>query len=311
VFNRRRSGSSSVPAALLGGASVILFFFFASVSEARDVVGTDLHHRVQAGDTLRSLAARYAVEPATLARLNGLARGAALPIGEELRVVSHHVVPRAIPDGIVVNVPQRMLFMFRDGELRGHYPVGIGRRGWSTPAGHYRIVEKEQDPSWEVPRSIQAEMRRKGQRVIKRVEPGPDNPLGQYWLGLSRGGIGIHGTPQTSSLFGFVSHGCVRMHPDDIERLFGEVAVGTPVEILYQPVLLGRDEAGTLLLEVHPDAYRRVKDPMAAVRRQAEELGVTSEVEWEAVRAALRERAGTAVAVDGSADALTASRAQP
>jgi L,D-transpeptidase ErfK/SrfK len=289
------------------GIFVILFVFFASLSEARDVVGTELHHRVQAGDTLRSLAARYAVEPATLARLNGLQRGAPLPIGEELRVVSQHVIPRTVPDGIVVNVPQRMLFVFKDGELTGHYPVGIGRRGWSTPAGRYRIVEKETDPSWEVPRSIQNEMRRKGQRVIKRMEPGPDNPLGQYWLGLSHNGIGIHGTPQTSSLFGFVSHGCVRMHPDDIERLFGEVEIGTPVEILYQPVLLARDENGTLLLEVHPDAYRRVKDPMAVVRRQAEELGVTSAMDWDAVRAALRGHAGIAVAVDGSEDALAAS----
>jgi L,D-transpeptidase ErfK/SrfK len=285
---------------VFGGVFAILSAFVASASEARDVVGAEFHHRVEAGDTLRSLAARYAVEPATLARLNGLPRGAALPIGEELRVVSHHVVPQSIPDGIVVNVPQRMLFVFKDGELTGNYPVGIGRRGWSTPAGHYRIVEKERDPSWEVPRSIQAEMRRKGQRVIKRMPPGPDNPLGQYWLGLSRGGIGIHGTPQTSSLFGFVSHGCVRMHPEDIERLFGEVEVGTPVEILYQPVLLGRDQDGTLLLEVHPDAYRRVKDPMAVVRRQAEEQSVTSAIDWEAVRGALREHAGIAVAVDGS-----------
>lgn len=287
---------------------VILFAFFASISEARDVVGTELHHRVQPGDTLRSLAARYAVEPATLARQNGLTRGAALPIGEDLTVVSQHVVPATVPDGIVVNVPQRMLFVFRDGALTGHYPVGIGRRGWSTPAGRYRIVEKETDPSWEVPPSIQAEMRRKGRKVIKRMEPGPDNPLGQYWLGLSHNGIGIHGTPQTSSVFGFVSHGCVRMHPDDIERVFDEVEIGTPVQILYQPVMLGRDEDGTVVLEVHPDVYRRVKDPMAVVRRQAGELGVTSEIDWDAVRAALRQHAGIAVAVEGGEMAAIGDR---
>ena len=271
-----------------------------AAAEARQVVGQELHHRVQAGDTLRSLSARYAVEPATLARLNGLPRGAALEVGDELHIASHHVVPEAIEDGIVVNVPQRMLFLFQGGELKGHYPVGIGRRGWTTPAGSYRIVEKERDPSWEVPRSIQSEMRRHGRRAVKRMAPGPDNPLGQYWMGLSRSGIGIHGTPQTSSLFGFVSHGCIRMHPEDIEAVFEEVEVGTPVRIVYEPVLLGRDEDGGLVLEVHPDAYRRGGNPLAEIQRQADALGASALVDWGAVRDALRDRAGTAVAIGGA-----------
>jgi L,D-transpeptidase ErfK/SrfK len=277
----------------------IVVLALAAAAEAREVIGQELFHRVQAGDTLRSLSARYAVEPATLARLNGLPRGAALEVGEELHVLSHHLAPEAIEDGIVVNVPQRMLFVFRGGELTGHYPVGIGRRGWSTPAGNYSVVEKERDPSWEVPRSIQSEMRRRGRRVVTRMAPGPDNPLGRYWLGLSRNGIGIHGTPQTSSLFGFVSHGCIRMHPEDIETVFEEVELGTPVHIVYQPVLLGRDDEGTLLLEVHPDAYRRAGSPLAEVRRQAGTLGVAGLIDWAAVRGALQDRAGTAVAVGG------------
>jgi L,D-transpeptidase ErfK/SrfK len=271
----------------------------AARAEARQVVGQETQHRVQAGDTLRSLSARYAVEPAILARENGLARGAALQVGDELLIASHHVVPDAIEDGIVVNIPQRMLFVFEGGEVVGHYPVGIGRRGWTTPAGRYRIAEKERDPSWEVPRSIQGEMRRQGRRVVKRMGPGPDNPLGQYWLGLSRSGIGIHGTPQTSSVFGFVSHGCIRMHPEDIEAVFERVEVGTPVHIVYQPVLVGRDDDGGVVLEVHPDAYRRVPNPLAEVRRQADALGVASLVDWDAVREALHDRAGTAVAVGG------------
>jgi L,D-transpeptidase ErfK/SrfK len=293
-------GVGSAVRAVVAGAGL---FLGADVAHAREVVGTELRHRVEPGDTLRSLAARYAVDARTLARLNGLPRGAVLPVGDELRVVSEHVVPRRVEDGIVINVPQRILFLFRSGRLAGHFPVGIGRRGWTTPAGRYRIVEKEEDPSWEVPRSIQAEMRRKGQRVVKRVAPGPDNPLGRHWLGLNRNGIGIHGTPQTSSLFGFVSHGCVRMHPEDVERIFEEVEVGTPVEIVYEPMLLGRDEDGRVVLEVHPDAYGRVRNPLAVVRRQAEELDVGDLLDWGAVRSALRDRAGIAVPVEqGTAD---------
>ncbi len=139
--------------------------------------------------------------------------------------------------------------------------------------------------------------------VVRRVPPGPDNPLGQRWIGLSRGGIGIHGTPRTSSLFGFVSHGCVRMHPEDVERLYEQVEVGTPVEIVYEPVLLGRDEEGRPVLEVHPDAYRRQRDPLAAVRRQADALGLTEELEWESVRRVLAQRDGIAVPLAGRGDA--------
>jgi L,D-transpeptidase ErfK/SrfK len=299
--NWGRGRGTAVRALALGSAVLAA----ASITEARDdVVGQELHHRVQAGDTLRSLAARYAVEPATLARHNGLRRGAPLEIGDELHVVSNHVVPAVLEDGIVVNVPQRMLFVFKGGELAGHYPVGIGRRGWNTPAGSYRVVEKERDPSWEVPRSIQAEMRRQGRKVVKRMAPGPDNPLGQYWLGLNRGGIGIHGTPQTSSVFGFVSHGCIRMHPEDIEEVFEHTDIGAPVRIVYQPVLLGRGEGGDVVLEVHPDAYRRVRNPLAEVRRQAEAMGLTEAIDWTAVQDALRERAGTAVGIGGQRGAV-------
>ncbi len=283
----------------LGVVGAMAFLAAAGPAPADDVVGGERTHRVEEGDTLRALAARYAVEPATLARLNGLSPRAPLEPGEELRVVNHHIVPRRLQDGVVVNVPQRMLFLFRDGGLVAHYPVGIGRRGWSTPPGRYTVAEMEVDPSWEVPPSIQREMRRQGQRVLKRVPPGPDNPLGQRWIGLSRGGIGIHGTPRTSSLFGFVSHGCVRMHPEDVEHLFEQVEVGTPVEIVYEPVLLGRDDDGQPVIEVHPDAYRRQRDPMAAVRRQADALGLADELDWPAVRRRLGQRDGIAVPVSG------------
>jgi L,D-transpeptidase ErfK/SrfK len=284
------------------GAALALLGAAAAAQGSDDVVGGARTHRVEEGDTWRRLAARYAVEPATLARINGLSPRDRLEPGDELRVVNHHIVPRRIPDGVVVNVPQRMLFVFRDGDVVAHYPVGIGRRGWTTPAGRYRVDEKEVDPSWEVPPSIQREMRRKGQRVVKRVAPGPDNPLGARWIGLNRGGIGIHGTPKTDSLFGFVSHGCIRMHPDDVEAVYDQVEVGTTVEILYEPVLLARDSDGQPVLEVHPDAYRRQRDPMAAVRRQAEALGLREELDWATVRRAISQREGIAVPLNGQGD---------
>ena len=74
---------------------------------------------------------------------------------------------------------------------------------------------------WIVPESIQEEMRREGKDVLTRVPPGPDNPLGRHWIGLSIGGIGIHGTIAPSSVYHFRSHGCIRLHPDDVEEKAG------------------------------------------------------------------------------------------
>ena len=89
-----------------------------------------------------------------------------------------------------------------------------------------------------MPESIQEEMRQAGKEVLNRVPPGPDNPLGKYWIGLSLGSIGIHGTIAPSSVYHFQSHGCVRLHPDDIESLYTESAVGKRGRFVYFPVLV-------------------------------------------------------------------------
>src|SRR5688572_4806807 len=95
------------------------------------------------------------------------------------------------------------------------------------------------------------------ERVRKKVPPGPDNPLGEYWMGLSATCCGIHSTNAPQSVYQFKTHGCVRMNPDDAEDLFYRVEVETPVEIIYEPILLARNPDGTTFMEVHPDIYRR------------------------------------------------------
>jgi L,D-transpeptidase ErfK/SrfK len=204
-------------------------------------------------------------------------------------VVDAHILPARTGEqpAIVINVPQRRLFLLSGGPVVG-FPIAVGRPDWPTPVGEFRVVRKEVAPAWDVPTSIQDEMRRAGRVPITRMPPGPKNPLGSHWIGLSAGSIGIHGTPEPSSLSKFATHGCIRMHPDDIGRVFASVAVGDRVLIVYEPVLVAITSDG-VFLETHPDRYRRAREPAEALVRRA---AGTLAVDWTQVTGALRSRDG-------------------
>jgi L,D-transpeptidase ErfK/SrfK len=224
----------------------------------RTIVGREFEYTVRRGDSLTGIGAKFAVDPKSLAARNGISLKKKLVAGQVLRIDNRHIVPATLENGVVINLPQRLLFYFQDGRLDGWYPVAVGQPGsWQTPTGSYRVVTKERDPVWDVPVSIQREMRRKGERVRTKVPPGPDNPLGSYWLGLSLTCCGIHGTNAPQSIYTFQTHGCIRLAPEDAVDLFARVPVGTPVEIVYEPVLVAHDDYGTTYVEVHPDAYGR------------------------------------------------------
>jgi L,D-transpeptidase ErfK/SrfK len=218
--------------------------FVAVRAAAQALVGGVFEHTVRRGESLTQIGTRHGVDPRVLARENGLDWNALIHPGQRLKVDNRHIVPEPVLEGIVINLPQRMLFLFRGGRLVAHYPVGLGRPDWPTPVGRYRIREKVVDKTWIVPPSIQAEMAAKGLPVRERVPPGPDNPLGRHWLGLSPGAWGIHATIAPASIYHFQSHGCIRLHPDDAADLFGRVAVGEAVALIYQPLLLARAEEG-------------------------------------------------------------------
>ena len=230
---------------------------FGQTAPRRTIVGKEFNYSVEKGDTLSGIGARFGVGAKALAARNGIALSAKLRPGQILRVDNRHIVPAALEQGILINLPQRLLFLFEDGRLVAWYPVAVGQPDWQTPTGSYKVVTRETDPVWDVPVSIQREMRQKGERVRKKVPPGPDNPLGEYWMGLSMSCCGIHSTNAPQSVYSFQTHGCIRMNPEDAEDLFYRVEVGVPVEIIYEPVLLARNPDGTTFMEVHPDIYRR------------------------------------------------------
>lgn len=264
---------------------------------AGPVTGGISRHVAARGESLRSIGARYGVDAATIAADNGLRRNAPLLAGQELSVDNRHIVPSAVLEGVVVvNVPQRMLF-FRSGIGLFSAPVAVGSRGWQTPLSPFTIRVKELDPTWDVPESIAAEARARGQRLPAKVPPGPANPLGRHWLGLSIGSVGIHGTNAPASIYGTGTHGCIRVHPDDVTVLFDLVTVGTPGITLYEPILLAEDR-GDVYLEVHPDAYRRLTEsPGHVARRMAAGMGIGERIDWAAADLVVQRREGIARSV--------------
>jgi len=196
-------------------------------------------------------------------------------------------------DGLLINLPQRILYYFRASELIAAYPVGLGKPSWPTPTGEFSVIDKAANKTWRIPKSIQEEMRREDQVVKTEVPPGPDNPLGKYWLGLSLSSIGIHGTIAPASVYHFQSHGCIRLHPDDIEALFAQIERGASGNIIYAPLLL-TESNGHIFLEVHQDIYLNGNVSMEALQQQVQNAMLSDRIDWIRATTMLEQHEGIA-----------------
>ncbi len=152
---------------------------------------------------------------------------------------------------------------------------------WHTPIGPFKVIRMRADPTWRVPASIQQEEEEEGKDVEDEVEPGPDNPLGRYWIGLSIPGAGIHGTNHPISVYSYRTHGCMRLHPDDIEALYSTVDLNDRGEIVYLPLMLARSGR-------RPDFFLRAKRisigrgtaGIDGVRALARADGIDNLIDW-------------------------------
>jgi L,D-transpeptidase ErfK/SrfK len=257
------------------------------------VVGGQFTYTAQKGDSLTSVGARFGMEARVLAKYNGLQPYARLKQGQVLRLVNRHIVPQRLDDGMVINIPQRVLFFFKSGQLVRTYPVAVGRPDWPTLIGNFPVLGKEEDKVWYVPKSIREEMQRQGKSVEEKVPPGSKNPLGKYWIRITPS-CGIHGTIYPASIYTFQTHGCIRLHPDDVADLWARVPVGTAVKIVYEPVLLAQVEDGSIYLEAHGDVYKRGGHPLRTVQLIARAAEVSSRVDWQEIKQVLQKREGLA-----------------
>ncbi len=175
--------------------------------------------------------------------------------GTAVLLPTQYVLPDVSRRGLILNIASKRLFYFpevADGAPVQvlTYPIGIGRVGWETPLGDTTVVSKARDPSWFVPASVRRERAEMGNPLPAVVPPGPDNPLGHFVLKLDMPGYLIHGTNQPYGVGMRVSHGCIRLYPENIEPLYGMVGIGEPVTIINEPYLAGwRD--GELYFESH------------------------------------------------------------
>ena len=266
-----------------------------SVDGVGALVGGRTVYNVNAGDTLGTIGARFGVAKATLVEMNQLTSPYALVPGQSLIVDNTHIAVANPQVNLTINIAQRLLVL-TEGESARAFPIAVGRRSWPTPVGAFTISSKETDPVWDVPVSIQREMAEQGKPVITRMDASPVNPLGRHWIGLSLPGLGIHGTNAPSSIYSFSSHGCIRMHPDDVAALFERIDIGMSGVLVYQPVVVALID-GRIWLEAHPDEYRRTHNSAGLVRAVVEAEGLGSRTNWPLVDEVLRQRRGRAVDV--------------
>ena len=224
-------------------------------SPGQSVVGEPQIVFTQGRDTLSDLARAYGLGYDELIAANPHV-DPWLP-GEHTPVLlpTQYVLPDVPREGVVLNIASKRLFYFpapRDGEPQRvmTYPIGIGRVGWETPLGSTTVIAKATNPVWYVPASVRQEHAELGSPLPSVVPPGPDNPLGAHVLKLDMPGYLIHGTNQPYGVGMRVSHGCVRLYPENIEVLYALIDIGEAVTIVNEPYLLGTRD-GVLYFEGH------------------------------------------------------------
>jgi L,D-transpeptidase ErfK/SrfK len=244
--------------------------------------------------TLNRVALERGVKWTMLARENNIPKPYKIKAGMVLKVNTTHIVPMELSHGFVINLPELLLYHFKDGVYQRRYALAVGKPSWQTPTGNYHIRNKSLNPTWTVPISIQEEMFNAGHEVVEKVPPGPKNPLGKFWMGTSAPGVGIHATNRPWSVGYFVSHGCIRMLPEEIEQLFPQVEVGLPVKIIYRPVKMAVTPEGRIYLETHSDIYSKKIDYSQQVKELAEKYQLTDYIDWEKVPPLLKIKDGVA-----------------
>jgi L,D-transpeptidase ErfK/SrfK len=210
-----------------------------------DVVGEVQITIASKEDTLPDIARRFNVGYEEIVRANPGVDPWIPGAGRQVVVPTQFVLPNAPREGIVINVAAMRLFYFpprRKGEPQQVYthPIGIGKIGWSTPEGVTHVIAHVKDPVWRPSAALRVDHRNdNGEDLPAVVPPGPDNPLGKYEFRLGCSSYLIHGTNKPYGVGLRSSHGCIRLYPEDIEKLYEMVPNGTQVRVVNQPFLFG------------------------------------------------------------------------
>ena len=291
---------------------------FELADPAAQVYGADQQVEAKREDTLYDLARLYSLGSEELVRVNPGVDPWLPKAGTRLVVPGRFILPNVPREGIVVNLPEHRLYYFPK-PRRGmkpqviSFPVSIGKMDWHTPIGTTRVIAKHKDPAWYPTASVRAEHAAEGDILPAVVPAGPDNPLGTRALRLAAGDgtYMIHGTNNPIAVGLAVTHGCIRMYPEDIEALFPLVPVGTKVRIINEPVKVAWVD-GELLLEAHPpiDAQGQSYEPdLPAFEARLEQVvgDATVAIHWDYAREALKRADGVLATVGLEAELNSAA----
>jgi L,D-transpeptidase ErfK/SrfK len=239
-----------------------------------DVVGAVTTVTARQEDTLVDIARRHGVGYEDVVRANPGVNVWLPGEGAQIVLPTRYVLPDVPRRGLVLNLAEYRMYYFPEpgsGEPATvmTFPISIGRMDWETPVGVTHIVSKVRNPTWFPPASVRDEHAADGRPLPRAVPPGPANPLGAYALRLALPGYLIHGTNKPAGVGMRVSHGCIRMFPEDIEYLFEHITVNTPVRIINESVKMGW-QGDRLVLEAHPVlAVMPPPDPAADIEDSA------------------------------------------
>ncbi len=273
-----------------------------------EIIGIAGEYIIEEQDTLLDIARRFDLGFVELRAANPTTDVWLPAAGTRLTLPTAHVLPDVERTGIVINLPEQRLYFFRPTPSTVlTFPLGTPRVGCPIPRGKTTIIRKRTQPTWTPPPSLRAER----PDLPDHVPTGPTNPLGEYALDLGWRGYLIHGTNKPDGIGRRVTHGCIRLYPEDIERLFAEVTVGARVIVIDQPIKLGWSD-GILYLEAHgtldeldaieldgvvsrPDdgTACRTAEPMIRAKAGALE----NKLDWDAACRALHERRGIPVRI--------------
>jgi L,D-transpeptidase ErfK/SrfK len=267
------------------------------------VIGQAGSYRVRNGDTLLDIARYNDLGYNEIVEANPGMDPWLPPVGENVVLPTSWVLPCCSREGIVMNIPEMRLYYYHreaaDAPMKLviTHPVGIGRVDWRTPLGQFKVRGKTENPTWTIPQSIRKERiaeRGDDRRMIAGGDP--ENPLGNHRIELTVPSYIIHGTNKPWGVGRQVSHGCARLYPEDIERLFPLVDVGTPVEFTYQPVKFGT-QGRHVFIEVHPDIYGyeplTYQEALGMLKRR----GLAEDVDEALLKAALKNSRGMPVRI--------------
>jgi L,D-transpeptidase ErfK/SrfK len=271
-------------------------------------------------DTLPDIARRFNVGYEEIVRANPGVDPWLPGVGREVVVPTQFVLPSAERKGIVVNIAAMRIYYFpvmKAGQKQVVYthPIGIGKVGWSTPEGKTKVVSKQKDPVWHPPASVRAEHKANGEILPAVVPAGPDNPLGAYKFTLGWPSYLIHGTNKPYGVGLRSSHGCLRLYPEDVEKLFGMVAPGTPVTVVNQPYVFGWHN-GQLYLQAYDVLEDDKRDwsksqpkllSKTLTKRIETELATRKEtIDWKRVAEITKDPHGLAVSVSNASQNVAA-----